>query len=129
MMISTTVQRVAMLALALALVLTDLGCASSGLGEGPRTDVTARMATIGQPVATCYEQALTRNRKLHGTMVVAFDTEPGSGKFKDVKIARNDLPDPELEACVKEQVAGLALAQPTKTKIGVEYPLNFTSIE
>src|SRR3954469_2149645 len=96
------------------------GCASSGLGEGPRQDVTARMATIQQPLATCYEAALQRNRKLKGTMMVAFDTAPGTGKFTDIKVTRNELPDPELEACVKEQVGSLALAQPTKTKIGVE---------
>jgi hypothetical protein len=105
------------------------GCASSGLGDGPRQDVTARMATIQQPLSTCYEAALQRNRKLKGTMIVAFDTAPGSGKFSNVKITRNDLPDPELEACVKEQVGGLALAQPTKTKIGVEYPLQFDPID
>jgi hypothetical protein len=105
------------------------GCASSGLGEGPRNDVTARMATIQQPLATCYESALQRNRKLKGTMVVAFDTAPGTGKFSDIKVTRNDLPDPELEACVKAQIGGLALAQPTKTKIGVEYPLEFSPID
>jgi hypothetical protein len=105
------------------------GCASSGLGEGPRKDVTERMATIQQPVASCYAAALQRNRKLKGTMMLAFDTAPGTGKFTAIKVTRNDLPDPELEACVKEQVGGLALAQPTKTKIGVEYPLEFTPVD
>lgn len=113
----------------LAAVLLGGGCASSGLGDGPRQDVTARMATIQQPIATCYEAALQRNRKLRGTMTVAFDTAPGSGKFSNVKITRNELPDAELEACVKEQVGGLALAQPTKTKIGVEYPLSFSPVD
>jgi hypothetical protein len=113
----------------LAALLGAAGCASSGLGDGPRMDVTAQMATIQQPVSTCYGQALMRNRKLRGTLVVAFDTEPGTGKFKNVKIARNELPDPELEACVREQVGALALAKPTKTKIGVEYPLTFNFVE
>lgn len=113
-----------------ALILFTLGgCAATGLGDGPRQDVTARMATIQQPVQGCYEAALKRNRKLKGLMTVAFDTAPDSGKFTNVKVVRNDLPDPELEVCVKEQVGGLALAAPTKTKIGVEYPFNFTSVE
>jgi hypothetical protein len=115
--------------IALSLMLFCSACASSGLGEGPRQDVTARMATIQQPVAGCYEAALKRNRKLKGLMTVAFETAPGNGKFTNVKVVRNDLPDPELEACVKEQVQSLALAQPTKTKIGVEYPFNFTPID
>lgn len=105
------------------------GCASTGLGDGPRQDVTARMATIQQPVAGCYEAALKRNRKLKGVMTVAFDTAPETGKFTNVKVVRSDLPDPELEACVKEKVEGLALATPPKTKLGVEYPFNFTPIE
>lgn len=115
--------------LTLSILVLTAGCASSGLGDGPRQDVTARMSTIQQPVAGCYEAALKRNRKLKGLMTVAFDTAPGSGKFTNIKVVRNDLPDPELEACVREQVGGLALAQPTKTKIGVEYPLNFNSVE
>lgn len=110
-------------------VLTLAGCAGTGLGDGPRQDVTARMTTIQQPVAGCYEAALKRNRKLKGVMTVAFDTAPDTGKFTNIKVLHNDLPDPELEACVKEQVGGLALASPTKTKIGVEYPLNFNSVD
>ena len=109
--------------------LVAAGCASSGLGDGPRKDVTERMATIQQPVASCYAAALQRNRKLKGMMMLAFDTAPGTGKFTAIKVTRNDLPDPELEACVKEQVGGLALAQPTKTKIGVEYPIEFTPVD
>ena len=113
----------------LLLASTTFGCASTGLGEGPRQDVTARMATVQQPISACYEAALKRNRKLKGLMSVAFDTAPGTGKFTNITIVRNDLPDPELEVCVKEQVGTLALAQPTKTKIGVEYPLNFTPLD
>jgi hypothetical protein len=113
-----------------ALVLLALGgCASTGLGDGPRKDVTARMATIQQPVQGCYEAALKRNRKLKGLMTLSFDTAPDTGKFTNIKVVRNDLPDPELEACVKEQVGGLALAAPTKTKIGVEYPLSFNAVD
>jgi hypothetical protein len=111
------------------LLLTLGGCAATGLGDGPRQDVTARMATIQQPVQGCYEAALKRNRKLKGLMTVAFDTAPDSGKFTNVKVVRNDLPDPELEACVKEQVSSLALATPAKTKIGVEYPFNFNAVD
>ena len=60
---------------------------------------------------------------------VAFETAPGSGKFQNLRIARNDLPDPELEGCVRGQVSSLALAKPTKTKIGVEYPLAFSPLD
>jgi hypothetical protein len=109
----------------LTILLALGGCASTGLGDGPRQDVTARMATIQQPVAGCYEAALKRNRKLKGMMTVSFDTAPETGKFTNVKVVRNDLPDPELEACVKEKVESLALATPPKTKLGVEYPFNF----
>lgn len=114
----------------LALVLaTAAGCASSGLGDATRQDVSARMATIQQPVATCYGEALKRNRKLKGSMMVAFSAARDTGKFSNVKVTRNDLSDPELEACVREQVGGLALAQPTKVDVAVEYPLDFNPID
>jgi hypothetical protein len=102
------------------------GCANTGLGEATRSDVTARMATIAQPVASCYEAALKRDRKLKGTMVVAFDAEMNTGRFTNVKIKSSDLPDPELQTCVREQVSGLALAQATKAKVAIEYPLSFS---
>jgi hypothetical protein len=120
-MLKTTTKLMVLLALG--------GCASTGLGDGPRQDVTARMATIQQPVAGCYEAALKRNRKLKGLMTVSFDTAPETGKFTNVKVVRNDLPDPELEACVKTQVESLALATPPKTKLGVEYPFNFNPVD
>lgn len=113
----------------LSVLLALGGCASTGLGDGPRQDVTARMATIQQPVAGCYEAALKRNRKLKGALVVTFDTAPETGKFTNVKVVRNELPDPELEACVKEKVESLALATPPKTKLGVEYPFSFNPLD
>ena len=105
------------------------GCKSSGLGTDVRNDVSLRMASVNTPIAACYEEALKTNRKLKGRMVVSFATEPGTGKFKSVKIVENELPDPGLEQCVIGQVSTLALAQPTKTSVAITYPLAFSPID
>jgi hypothetical protein len=105
------------------------GCASTGLGPETRNDVAGRMATAQQPISGCYAQALQRNRKLRGQMTVAFETAPGTGRFTGVTVTRSELGDPILEACVRDQIGALALAQPPKTKLAVEYPLNFTPLD
>ena len=110
-------------------VLLAAGCASTGLGPETRDDVAARMATVQQPLAGCYAQALQRNRKLRGQMTVAFQTTPGTGKFTGVAVTRSELGDPMLEACVRDQIAALTLAKPPKTGLAVEYPLNFTPVD
>src|SRR5262245_34010306 len=76
------------------------GCAGSGFGEETRTDISKRMASLKEPLGRCYQDALTRNRKLAGTMMLAFVAENGSGKFSEVRVARSDVPDPTLERCV-----------------------------
>lgn len=101
------------------------GCANSGFGKDVRADVTARMNSAQQPLAACYEAALARNRKLRGKMTVALTAESGSGKFTDVKIEQTELPDPEFERCVVETVSALKLDKPQKTKLAIQYPLDF----
>ena len=110
----------------LAVLASAAGCKSSGMGTAVRNDVSLRMASVSTPIAACYEEALKRNRKLKGRMVVSFRTEPGSGKFIGVTVTENQVQDPELENCVVGQVSTLALAQPTKTSVSITYPLNFT---
>lgn len=115
--------------LAVAAALAGAGCKSSGMGTAVRDDISLRMASVNTPIATCYEEALKRDRKLRGRMVLRFSTAPGSGKFTGVEIVENEVRDQALEQCVIGQVSTLALAQPTKTAVAVTYPLNFTPID
>lgn len=112
-----------------ALATVFAGCAATGLGQGVRADVRARMATLEQPVARCYEEALKRNRKLRGSMLVAFVAASGTGKFSDVRVVRSDVADPDLERCVVEQVSSLTLTAPQKSQIAVEYPFEFAYVD
>jgi len=105
------------------------GCAGTGFGQETRADVTARMGSIKEPLGRCYGDALTRNRRLQGSMVLAIVADHGTGKFSQVSVARSDVPDPELERCVIEQVSTLKLEKPTKTKLQVEYPLELTAVD
>lgn len=104
-------------------------CGKTGMGKAVRDDVSQRMTTAKDPISSCYEAALKRNRKLKGRMVLEFTAESNTGKFKNVKVSRNDLDDDELEECVVEAVSGLALAKPQKTEVAVTYPLEFSPLE
>jgi hypothetical protein len=109
-----------------AVLAAVVGCKSSGMGTDVRNDVSLRMASVSTPIATCYEDALKRDRKLRGRMVLTFSTAPGSGKFTGVSIVENEVRDTALEQCVIGHVSTLTLAQPTKTSVSITYPLNFT---
>ena len=102
------------------------GCGGSGMGKAVRQDISARMATTRPTLAGCYEKALKEHRRLHGRIVVKFETAAGTGKFTNVRVVHNQLLDKDVEACVVDAVSGLSLAKPQKTVVSVEYPINFT---
>jgi hypothetical protein len=104
-------------------------CSHTGLGDGVRKDVTARMATTQTPISACYEAALKKNRKLKGTIELTLTAEAKTGKFSNVRVVRNDLGDADLEKCVVDTVSKLALAEPQSSKIAVRYPLEFAPID
>jgi hypothetical protein len=108
-----------------ALVVLPLAACGAGLGSAVRTDISERMATAKDPLATCYEARLKANRRLRGTVVVAVTAEAKTGKFTDVTIRRDDLGDPGLNDCLVTEVGKLALTKPTSTKVQFEYPFEF----
>lgn len=110
----------------LLLAICLAGCAKAGMGEGVRTDVTARMESARPSLADCYHEALQRDRKLRGQIVVTFVAAPSTGKFEQVDIVRDDLRDPALVKCVVDTVAALSLSTPQKTAVSITaYPLDF----
>ena len=114
------------LAAALALTLGASACSRSGLGDGVRKDITARMTSVQAPLSGCYEKALRERRRLRGIMWLSFDIQAESGKFANVAITRNEVPNPSLETCVIQTVSNLALAEPQKSNVTVEYPIRFS---
>ena len=105
-----------------------VACGGAGMGKGVHTDISAQMQTIEPAIASCYKDALhKRSRRIAGTMVVGFKVEPKTGKFKNATVLRSDLNDPELEACVVNEVTTLVLAKPQSTIIGIDdYPIRFS---
>src|SRR5262245_34327171 len=87
-------------------------CVKNGMGEGVRTDVTARMESARGKFVDCYHAALERDRKLKGQIVLAFRAAPSTGKFEQVDVARDDLRDPAMVTCLTEAITTLALAAP-----------------
>ena len=108
----------------LALALPSLGCKKSGMGPGVRNDVTLRMQSAEGPISDCYATALKKDRKLRGTLVLAFVAAPSTGQFEQIDV-KQGLPDPNLTNCVVAEVGKLKLEQPQKTAVSVEYPIRF----
>lgn len=110
-----------------ALALTALpACSTSGLGNAVREDIRTQMASAQDPIAACYHAALERDRNIAGMMTVSFVAEPKTGEFSKVTVARSDIADPELQACVTEAVGQLKLAKPQKSSVAVSYPIRLT---
>jgi hypothetical protein len=60
-------------------------------------------------------------------MVLRFNIEPKTGKFKEASVASSNLGDPALEACVVSAVTKLVLAKPQGTVVGIDsYPIRFS---
>jgi hypothetical protein len=112
--------------IALGALLLAAACSRSGMGEGVRRDISARMTSAQEPLSACYKTALEEKRRLRGLMWLSFDVEPQSGKFSNVAITRTEVTNPGLESCVIQTVSGLTLAEPQKSVVSVEYPIRFT---
>ena len=112
--------------MALGALLLAAACSRSGMGEGVRRDISARMTSVQEPLSACYKTALEEKRRLRGLMWLSFDVEPQSGKFSNVAITRTEVTNPGLETCVIQTVSGLTLAEPQKSVVSVEYPIRFT---
>ncbi|MCC6995293.1 MAG: AgmX/PglI C-terminal domain-containing protein [Deltaproteobacteria bacterium] len=110
---------------ALACVGAAAGCGNTGTGQAVRDDITLQMTRAKSPIAKCYETALQKNRKLRGMIQLHAMAEAKTGKFINVAIDRNELPDDALAACVIAEVGKLKLAKPTKSKVAISYPLEF----
>jgi hypothetical protein len=111
--------------LAIAVWLVAAGCGGAGLGAETRADITARMTSAQPPLEACYRTGLAGNRKLAGTMVLAFAAAPTTGQFQDITVARDDLGDPGIRRCVIDEVGKLKLAKPQATRLSISYPIHF----
>ena len=94
-------------------------------GGDTRADITARMTSAQQPIAACYHAGLKTNRKLTGTMVLAFAAAPDTGQFTDIQVTRDELGDPGVRQCVIDTVGKLKLAKPQATRLSISYPIHF----
>ena len=113
------------LGLALCATILAPGCGGAGLGADTRADITARMTSAQPPIAACYQTGLKTNRKLGGTMVVAFAAAPSTGQFTDIQVTRDELGDPGIRKCVIDELGKLKLAKPQATRLSISYPIHF----
>ena len=118
-------RRIALVAVIAASLSTAVACSRTGTGSGVRTDISARMQSIQQPVQMCYAVALEHNRKLKGMMVLSFRAAPATGQFDQITVTRDEVGDEQVKKCVLDEVGKLKLAAPQKTAVTVSYPIDF----
>lgn len=114
---------------ALLLCLTVGACSKAGMGANVRNDIVARMWSAQNPIEACYAAAVQRNRKLRGRMTLAIVAEPDTGKFISVVAESDQVGDAGLRQCVVGEVSKLALAQPQKTRVQFQYPIDFQPVK
>lgn len=121
--------RIGFLAIALTVAvgaaLPAAGCGGTGLGADTRADITARMTSAQPPLAACYHAALTANRKLAGTMVLAFVAAPQTGQFQEITVVHDELGDPGVRRCVIDELGKLKLDKPQSARVSITYPIHF----
>jgi len=113
------------LALWLAGATLGTGCGGTGMGADTRADITGRMTTVQQPLQGCYQAALKTNRKLQGTMVLAFVAAPQTGQFQEITVTHDELNDPGMRKCVIDEVSKLKLEKPQASRVSISYPIHF----
>ncbi|HEX3476492.1 MAG TPA: AgmX/PglI C-terminal domain-containing protein [Kofleriaceae bacterium] len=113
------------LGLALCATILAPGCGGAGLGADTRADITARMTSAQPPLTACYQAGLQTNRKLAGTLVVAFAAAPATGQFTDIQVTRDEIGDAAIRQCVIDAVGKLKLARPQATRLSISYPIHF----
>jgi hypothetical protein len=114
------------LSLACALVATLGACGGAAMTPAVRADIASRMQAAQTPIASCYQRALTTNRKLRGMMIFTFAAAAKSGQFADIMMVRDEIQDPALRFCVIGEIAKLKLEKPLDARLVVEsYPMRF----
>jgi len=94
-----------------------------------RNDIIAQMNTVKQPLDSCYQIALARNRKTLGGMItVELLAEAQTGQFKNVIIRRDEVQDPAVRMCVINEVSKLKLTKPQSTNTQIPYAFRFTPV-
>jgi hypothetical protein len=101
------------------------GCSKAGMGAEVRKDVSGRMETAEPDITSCYAAALKKSRKVRGMMVLSITAAADSGEFKNITVTRDEPNDPDMKACVIEEVSKLKLEKPQKTNVTFSYPLRF----
>lgn len=105
--------------------LLGAGCSKAGMGAEVRKDVSGRMETAEPDITSCYVAALKKSRKVRGMMVLSITAAADSGEFKNITVTRDEPNDPDMKACVIDEVSKLKLEKPQKTNVTFSYPLRF----
>ena len=79
-------------------------------------------------IRACYEQGLTRNRKLAGKLVTRFVIGT-DGTVEAVVDGGSTIPDSKVARCVHAEYWKMRFPRPERGKVTVIYPIAFSPAE
>ena len=82
-------------------------------------------ANIGD-IRDCYNAGLSRDPKLEGQVIVEFVIEEDGSVSRARASDATNLADDEVTSCVVEAIGGWTFPEPSKGKVIVTYPFNFS---
>lgn len=100
--------------------------AEQGLPAGAERDRMLAALKTGDPaISACYQQALGRDPKVYGELVLWIELT-ADGAVRALKPEFSTLPDPALSACVLDAVRALKFPTPSRDGLTLRYPYVFT---
>lgn len=103
---------------------------SDDVGITGSIDKEAIRSTIrehARPIQNCYAQALNRDSKVKGKVVISWDIAD-TGKVTNSSVYSNDTSDERLAQCVRKELAKITYAKLPKGQTArILYPFAFSS--
>lgn len=107
------------------LILAALASTGCGIGDAQkklRTAVDAERPSLDD----CFAQALERDREMSGgDMQVLLHVSRKTGRVDQAEVAHSEVEDAALQQCVESALTNVALEEPPKANLKVEYTLRF----
>ena len=118
-----TVTKVSVVAICLALGFSTLGCAKLN----PKTEgqIYSALEAKQEAFKKCYEDALTSDREIEGSMKIALNFDPKSKRPEKVEIKNTAIQNEDLKKCVSKAARKIEITDPPGVFVEGLYTIDF----
>lgn len=117
--------RTSQVALFVSLGVVGSSCAA-GLTPQLKQHITGKVESQRPALEACYTRALSLNPTLQADLLVAFEIQADSNRFRSVRLKKGAGVSPGLERCLVEALREITLDQRPDVRILSELPVRFT---